>query len=543
MKKFLLLFILCYVIKVEAQIPTNGLTGYWPFSSTERANDYSGNNNNGTIHGATLTTDRFGNCNQAYQFNGINNYIEVLSSPTVDMNNIDFTLACWIKTFKTDTHGYVLNKCLHTGVWNGYALVTNGDDQGYCPAYKHAYFYAAAGAYQEACSNNPVCQDTTWHFITGVFKYNTNKTYFYVDGVLQSGIGQSSGQMTNNTSLFFGGNGDINANYFTGVIDAIRIYQRALTAAEILQLYNEPNPDSTTGTSIVKDTSACTSSPVLLNIGNALSYTWSTGSNAQTISVNNSGTYWVQTLVSNGCNVTDTIHVHITNPITTNFLKDTSVCANINYTLSAAQANATSYTWSTGVTGSSIIPSTAGIYWVKMQIGSCLVKDSAQINFISSPTFSLVKDTVICNEPIVLSINDTSLSANWSNGSHANQTLINSAGIYSVSVSNRAGCITNATVNIKNKEMVSAVIVPNIFTPNGDNHNDVFEFNTNGYVVNEFNIYDRWGKLVYSAKNVPVNWDGKQTDDGTYYWTAVFASACNNNSETLKQKGFLTVLK
>src|ERR1700757_3166362 len=116
MQKNLYLIIFCaFSLVVKAQLPTTSLTGYWPFSSTQLANDYSGNNNNGTIHGATLTTDRFGNCNQAYKFNGINNYIEVLSSPTVDMNNIDFTLACWIKTFKTDTHGYVLNKCLHTG--------------------------------------------------------------------------------------------------------------------------------------------------------------------------------------------------------------------------------------------------------------------------------------------------------------------------------------------------------------------------------------------------------------------------------------------
>lgn len=608
---FLLIFIAFSIIS-KAQIPTNGLTGYWPFSSSQLANDYSGNNNNGTVHGATLTTDRFGNCNQAYKFNGINNFIEVPNSPTVDMNNTDFTIAVWVKTYATDTIGAILNKNLHTGAWSGYYLTTNDNDPGYCPIYKHTYFYVAAGANDEACSNGPICQDTTWHFLTGVYKYRTNKTYFYVDNVLQSMVGQAAGIISNTTDLFFGGAGDVNEAYFTGVIDAVRIYQRALNANEISQLYNEPNPSLGLGgqttivkdtsictsstatlsaapalsytwstgsnnqtitinnqgtywvqiqpqtgckiidtihvnfiahTTIVKDTSICTSASATLSAVTALSYTWSTGSNYQTISINNQGTYWVQIQPLTGCKIIDTIHVSYINPPTINILKDTSVCTIKNYVLNASQTNATSYVWSTGAVSSSIVTSNVATYWVNMQIGLCLVRDSAQINLLNPPAINLVKDTVMCNDPIILSINDNALHANWSNGSHTNQTTISSVGMYSVSVSDKNGCTNTATVNVKKAEQVTSVTVPNIFTPNGDTHNDVFEFSTNDLAVNEFNIYDRWGKLVYSAQNTPVNWDGKQADDGTYFWTAVFSSPCNNNVQTLKQKGFLTLLK
>jgi hypothetical protein len=51
----------------------NGLVGYWPFCGN--ANDESGNGNNGTVNGATLTTDSFGNANTAYSFNGLTDYI------------------------------------------------------------------------------------------------------------------------------------------------------------------------------------------------------------------------------------------------------------------------------------------------------------------------------------------------------------------------------------------------------------------------------------------------------------------------------------
>jgi hypothetical protein len=45
--------------QVPSYVPSNGLVGYWPFNGN--ANDESGTGNNGTVNGAVLTTDRFGN--------------------------------------------------------------------------------------------------------------------------------------------------------------------------------------------------------------------------------------------------------------------------------------------------------------------------------------------------------------------------------------------------------------------------------------------------------------------------------------------------
>jgi hypothetical protein len=64
---------------------TNGLVGYWPFCGN--ANDMSGNGNNGTVNGATLTKDRFGNTNSAYSFDGVNDFISISSN-----NLFDFTI-------------------------------------------------------------------------------------------------------------------------------------------------------------------------------------------------------------------------------------------------------------------------------------------------------------------------------------------------------------------------------------------------------------------------------------------------------------------
>ena len=68
--------------QVPNYVPTTGLVGYWPFNGN--ANDESGNGNNGTVNGATLTTDRFGSANSAYSFNGNGNHIEIPNSPSLN---------------------------------------------------------------------------------------------------------------------------------------------------------------------------------------------------------------------------------------------------------------------------------------------------------------------------------------------------------------------------------------------------------------------------------------------------------------------------
>jgi hypothetical protein len=83
---------------VPSYVPKNGLVGWWPFNGN--ANDESGNGYHGTVYGATLTSDRNGNTNSAYSFNGISDYIEFVN-PDPKNNftffNQDFSFSIWIK--------------------------------------------------------------------------------------------------------------------------------------------------------------------------------------------------------------------------------------------------------------------------------------------------------------------------------------------------------------------------------------------------------------------------------------------------------------
>ena len=78
---------------------TDGLVAYYPFDGN--ANDASGNGNHGVVHGATPTTDRFGNANSAYGFNGDDcGYVEVPNSTGLQCITRAITISAWIRPSK-----------------------------------------------------------------------------------------------------------------------------------------------------------------------------------------------------------------------------------------------------------------------------------------------------------------------------------------------------------------------------------------------------------------------------------------------------------
>jgi len=98
---------------------------------------------------------------------------------------------------------------------------------------------------------------------------------------------------------------------------------------------------------------------------------------------------------------------------------------------------------------------------------------------------------------------------------------------YQVVVSDGYGCIDTATVNVLVYNSLYAI--PQLFTPNGDGANDTFKvYHTEGGVeVLTFNIYNRWGQLVYENEDGKAEWDGTQNgqaapSDVYVYWPYSF---------------------
>lgn len=115
---------------------SDGLVAYFPFNGN--ANDTSGNGHDGTVFGATLTEDRFGNPDSAYNFDG-DDYIDIPFSPQIEPDI--FSLSLWFNTTNTDNPWFG-NTMISTdpdsfGCLHGYEIVVrDGDYVMPCPIAK-----------------------------------------------------------------------------------------------------------------------------------------------------------------------------------------------------------------------------------------------------------------------------------------------------------------------------------------------------------------------------------------------------------------------
>lgn len=209
----------------EISMPQNGLVAYYPFNGN--AKDESGNSHNGTVYGATLTTDRHHKANSAYEFNGINNYINTFSTFNYEYRTISF----WVNP-------YDIRK---TGLERNIALVQDSYENSYGSI---IVFFGDNSLSMNAGGTVPANQyytsnvvENRWYHI--VLVRNGAQTLYYINGDLVStGVSGTVGSTSNpNPFLIFGSGRTTTVNFFSGKIDEIAIYNRALSANEINTIY------------------------------------------------------------------------------------------------------------------------------------------------------------------------------------------------------------------------------------------------------------------------------------------------------------------
>jgi hypothetical protein len=206
-----------------------GLVAYYPFNGN--ANDESGNSNHGTVHEAVLTDDRFGNLNSAYEFDGVNDYIEAQDSSTLDITDA-ITIAAWVKPDLNEITLPIVNKYRSAVEFRAYWLY------GWTSGEPGPRFRVCTGA-NEICGEayiNELLPTASWSFVVGT--YDGSNLKLYIDGALKAN-GSVTGQIcTNSLPLRIGADNELPPYYFNGKIDDVRIYNRALSASEIQALYN-----------------------------------------------------------------------------------------------------------------------------------------------------------------------------------------------------------------------------------------------------------------------------------------------------------------
>jgi len=224
------------------------------------------------------------------------------------------------------------------------------------------------------------------------------------------------------------------------------------------------------------------------------------------------------------------------------------LCDGEEKTLDATFLDAT-YRWNTGITSPLVTINTAGKYIVEAVIGNCTLSDTVVV--INSKTAQgLPLDTIFCKGDILSLSVSVPGNYKWSTGSNFSSIYISNPGLYSVSVTNDCGDFTFSTL-VKEEDCSCNVYVPNAFSPNNDGNNDFLEiFFACPFLskINRFQIFDRWGTLLFSEPNTKaVNWNGifngQPLQNGVYIWILDYEISENGITKNIVKSGDVTIVR
>ncbi len=228
-------------------LPANlqqGLVAYYPFNGN--ANDASGNGNNGTVNGATLTADRFGNANGAYSFDGVSNYIS-FNGANLPNGNSNRTISCFFKKLNNSSPWSHTIFAYGSPNTSNAVMLAIGNNNNY--------------AVQGWADDIPVSFSTTnsWEHFVFVMENGVGKVYVNGNLITTQNIQNWNTQYL---AAIIGCRIDLANSYFYGSIDDCLIYNHALNQSEIQQLYTAQsyawNNGATTSTATVTPTTSTT---------------------------------------------------------------------------------------------------------------------------------------------------------------------------------------------------------------------------------------------------------------------------------------------
>lgn len=303
--------------------------------------------------------------------------------------------------------------------------------------------------------------------------------------------------------------------YWVEVANYCGIFRDSIT------IYYEYPPSINLGPDLV----LCDQSSIQISAQNPdfSSYIWNTGNTSSSITVSNSGTYFVEAQTLN-CASRDTINISFLTTPVFSLGNDQCLCSGQTTVLTPSISNY-SYSWQNGLSSPTYIASTNGVYWAETNNQCGNYRDSVIITVKNPPLFDPSIDTSFCSGGIS-SISVDNLNASsylWTPGGALSPSIfILNSGTYNVqfTVDN---CTYNQMFNVNIEPCSFTLDMPNVFTPTSDGINEIFiPTQIQNIVELEIVIVNRWGNVVFESNQITFSWDGKSNgkdcNDGVYYW-------------------------
>ncbi|NJL74532.1 MAG: choice-of-anchor C family protein [Saprospiraceae bacterium] len=371
-----------------------GLVAYYPFNGN--SNDASGNNNNGTVKGATLTTDRFGTANRAYDFDGLNDYIELNRGLNLAKT---YTVSAWVKLRKVQNEYHTVIAKYETSRYGPYYFGTYSNKA-------EIWISDGQGGHKDHITE-PI-EIGKWEHLTWVG--NETQASIYINGQ-KIGTYQVP-LMTQNNDLVTIGRQALylpqNNDYASldGQIDDLRLYNRAFKDCEVEALYNSERENSDLCANfgfatIYSPTSLETCNNQLYSVNptggkTPYTYKWSNGSTEEFIGGVAPGNYSVTVTDANNCSIDTTIAV-IANELPTIAVnsKTSANCTGGGAVQIAVTKGLAPYTykWSSGQTTANLSNVAAGTYTLTVSdVNGCTDTETVLISLqVVTPSISNIQ--------------------------------------------------------------------------------------------------------------------------------------------------------
>jgi hypothetical protein len=221
------------VVGAPAAAPTLWTSVYGVWNADNTANDATPNANHGTlVNGATFSTGKIG---QAFNFDGINDYVR-LPNNSLDLTG-DFSISMWVNWSRNNTSQILMSNLSIGGSIKGWMIEHASGQLRF-----RGFNSSGTDAFYILYSYVPPLN--TWIHYTFVHKNNSNK--MYANGALLTfdNVGSTHVSYASPNYPLIGANqydSTTYQEYFQGKIDAVSVWNRELTAADVTDLYNSGN--------------------------------------------------------------------------------------------------------------------------------------------------------------------------------------------------------------------------------------------------------------------------------------------------------------